>query len=182
MLLTVSGGQVTMLVVNGVEGMFSQLVFVVMIVTLLALFGWGAMHRVLVNQPPGHSLVNPFDSFSARDFNLWWVLMGLFLNNIYGAMAWQNNHAFNASGLTPHDARMGNLLTRWKEQLLLFIIALMGLCALTYLQHPDFARARRRARARPPGASPTPARRDRCSCPSRWRTCCRWGSRGWCAR
>ena len=138
-LLTLSGGQVTILVINCLEGMFSQLGQVVVVIALLLSFRWVTLHHVLLAQPPGHSLVNPFDSFSTRDFNLWWVLMGLFLNSVYGTMAWQNNHAFNASGATPHDARMGNVLTGWKNFGLLLMVTLMGACVVTYLQHPDFA-------------------------------------------
>ncbi len=138
-LLTLSGGQVTILVVNTLEGMFSQFAFLVVAVTLVAMFPWAKMQTVLLDRPAGHSMVNPFNSFSSRDFNLWWVLMGLFLNNIYGAMAWQNNHAFNASGATPHDARMGNVLITWKNYAILALVALMGVSIVTYLQHPDFA-------------------------------------------
>ena len=137
-LLTVSGGQVTILAINCLEGMFSQIGYVIVAVALLLTFGWVRLHHVLLAQPPGHSLVNPFDSFSTKDFNLWWVLMGLFLNSVYGAMAWQNNHAFNASGATPHDARMGGVLTTWKNFGLLLMVTLMGACVVTYLQHPDY--------------------------------------------
>jgi SSS family solute:Na+ symporter len=138
-LLTLSGGQVTILVINCLEGMFSQIGQVIVAIGLLATFSWVTMRHVLLAQPPGHSLVNPFDSFSTKDFNLWWVLMGLFLNSVYGTMAWQNNHAFNASGATPHDSRMGNILTVWKNFGLLLMVTLMGACVVTYLQHPDFA-------------------------------------------
>ena len=137
--LTLSGGQVTILVINTLEGIFSQIGFVIVTIALMAIFSWPTMHQALMAQPPGHSLVNPFDSFSTKDFNLWWVLMGLFLNAVYGAMAWQNNHAFNASGATPHDARMGNVLTTWKNFGLLLLITIMGACIVTFLHHPDFA-------------------------------------------
>lgn len=140
-LVTTSGGQVTVLVSGCFEGIFSQIALVIVAAVLLTLFPWSSMRHVLLEQPPGHSLVNPFDSFATTDFNLWWVLMGLFLNNIYGTMAWQNNHAFNASGLTPHEVRMGNLLGNWIIYVQMAMVTLFGLVTVTFLHHPDYAAA-----------------------------------------
>lgn len=137
-LLTLAGGQVTILVTNCLEGMFSQICFLIVAVTLVATFSWASIHQTLLSQPAGHSMVNPFESFATKDFNLWWVLMGLFLS-VYGTMAWQNNHAFNASGATPHDSRMGGILTNWSNFGRVLMLTLMALCAVTFLQHPDFA-------------------------------------------
>lgn len=137
-LFTISGGQVSVLVINCLEGMFAQIVYVIVAISLAVVFSWTRIHYVLMAQPAGHSLINPFDSFSTKDFNLWWVLMAMCFN-IYGTMAWQNSHAFNSSGATPHDARMGNILTIWRNFAITVLITLLAACALTYLQHPDFA-------------------------------------------
>ena len=73
---------------------------------------------------------------ATTDFNLWWVLMSLFLNQVYGTMAWQNNHAFNASGKTPHETRMGNFLTNWITGGQLMMITLLALFTFTFLHNP----------------------------------------------
>ena len=140
-LLTTSGGQVTILVGGCLQGIFSQVAMIVVAMALLLLFPWSSMHDSLLRQPPGHSLVNPFDSFAAKDFNLTWVLMAAFLNNVYGTMAWQNNHAFNSSGLTPHEARMGNFLSNWITYGQLTMITLLGVVTVTFLHQPAYANA-----------------------------------------
>jgi SSS family solute:Na+ symporter len=137
-LQTTSGGQVTILASGCVEGIFSQIALLIGALFLLSMFSWSAMSGALLDRPHGLSMVNPFDSFSTKDFNLTWVLMGLFLNNIYGTMAWQNNHAFNASGVTPHEAQMGNFFSNWITYGQLTIVTVFGLAVTTFLhQHTD---------------------------------------------
>jgi len=137
--LAISGGQVTILAGGCVQGIASQIAIIIVAFTMLPLFPWSETRDVLLHQPPEHSLVNPFDSFATADFNLGWVLMSLFLNQIYGTMAWQNNHAFNASGATPHETRMGNFLTNWITSEQLMIITLLALFTFTFLHHDAHA-------------------------------------------
>ncbi len=136
--VALSGGVVTVMVINTLEGIISQLFYLIIIFTLLAMFSWPQMHAVLVNRPPGSSLVNPFDTSSVKDFNIWTVLMTIILG-IYGTLAWQNSSAYNSAGLTPHEGRMANILTSWRDMGKNAVIVLLALCAMTYLHHPDFS-------------------------------------------
>lgn len=137
---TTVGGQITILIADCVEGMISQIFYVVIAIAMLAVFSWPQIHDTLLNQPAGQSLVNPFDTFSTEDFNLWFILMLAFIN-IYGTMAWQNSHAFNSSAATPHDARMGGILGRWRYFASGLMVTVLAMCTLTYMQHPDYAAA-----------------------------------------
>ncbi len=116
----------------------SQIFYLVIIFALLTIFNWRQISTVLGQQPPGHSLLNPFDSFGIHDFNLWSVLMMILLA-IYSTMAWQNSSAYNSAALTPHEGRMGIVLSRWREMGKIAVVTLLGVCAVTYLHHPDFA-------------------------------------------
>jgi SSS family solute:Na+ symporter len=138
--LTVSGGLITLMVTDCIEGIFSQLMYIAIIIGVLCVVGWSQMSTVLGGRPAGHSLVNPFDAWQVQDFNLWYVLMALFLNT-YGTMAWQNSSAYNSAGATPHEARMGGLLGRWRESGKSVVVVLLAAAALTYLGHPDFIQA-----------------------------------------
>jgi SSS family solute:Na+ symporter len=144
-LLTTTGGQITILVTNTIEGMFSQFFYVIIAIVMICTVSWTQMTYVLMRQPEGHSLVNPFHTFSAKDFNLWFVLM-LAFNNVYGTGAWQNNHAFRASGKTPHDGRMGSILGIWRYFASGVMVTILAVCTLTFLQHPDFAAGAAHAR------------------------------------
>ena len=139
LLLTTSGGLITLMVTNCIEGMLSQVLFLVIIASLLMMFSWGEISQVLTAQPPGKSLLNPFDSMGLKDFNIWYVLMGLF-GIFYRTMAWQNQSAYSTAAVTAHESRMGGIMSSWKGLGNGAVITLLAVCAMTYLAHPDFAK------------------------------------------
>ncbi len=136
--VSLSGGLITVIIVNCLEGIVAQVFYIVIIIALLMMFDWSQITTVLSNRPAGHSLFNPFDSSGVEDFNVWYILMGI-CTTIYGTMAWQNAAGYQGAALTPHEARMGNVLSRWREMGKGAVITLLAICAMTYLSHPDFA-------------------------------------------
>ncbi len=136
--LTLSGGQITIMITDCVMGVFSGILYLVICCFLVSFFQWGQISEALGNQPPGHSLLNPFDSSAIKDFNIWYVLIGIFLS-IYGTMAWQGGHAYNSAATTPHEAKMAGVLGNWRNMTLTLFMLLLGVCAYTYLNHPDYS-------------------------------------------
>ncbi|MEI9997919.1 MAG: sodium:proline symporter [Verrucomicrobiota bacterium] len=134
-LITITGGQITVMIADCIQGMISQVFYVIIAVFLIAVFSWPETRAMLLSYPPGHSMVNPFDTRDARDFNLGYVLMGIF-TGIYGTMAWQNNQGFNSAAATPHESRMGNVLGRWRGFALNTSMLLLAVAAMTYLHQP----------------------------------------------
>jgi len=138
LVLTLTGGLITIMMTNCVEGIVSQLLYIVLIIGLLCMFNWSDMTAVLSNQPPHQSLINPMDSSGLKDFNIWYVVM-MMLVNIYGTMAWQNQSAYQSAPLTAHEGRMGGILGQWREKAKSALITLLALCAMTYMHHPHYA-------------------------------------------
>lgn len=136
--LTVTGGQITVMITDCASGIIGQWLFLVIIAAMLCLFDWSQISEVMLNRPAGESLMNPFDSLQISDFNLWFVLMGIFLT-VYSTMAWQNASAYNSAALTPHESRMGNVLGRWREFAQLLTITILAAGAVTFLNHADFS-------------------------------------------
>lgn len=136
--VTLMGGLITIMMTNCVEGIVSQILYLVLIFGLLSTFHWSQINQVLSDRPPGQSWLNPMDSLGLKDFNIWFILM-IAVVNIYGTMAWQNQSSYQSAPLTAHEARMGGLLGRWREMGKAAVIGLLGICAITYLHHPDFA-------------------------------------------
>ena len=56
-------------------------------------------------------------------------------------MALQNKQAFNSAARSAHESRMGHVLGSWRTYARLLMILLLGVCAVTYMNHPDFAAA-----------------------------------------
>jgi len=136
--MTLSGGLITLMITNCLEGMMSQILFLIIIVALLLMFSWNDIAQVLENQPKGESLLNPFDSMGLKDFNIWYVLIGLW-GGIYRTMAWQNQSAYATAAITAHESRMGGILSMWKGMGNTAVITLLAVCAMTYLAHPHYA-------------------------------------------
>lgn len=135
--LTLSGGLITLMVTNCSEGRLSQGFFLIIIVALLWMFDWTKITQVLENQPVGKSLLDPFESMGLEDFNIWYVLIGLW-GGIYRTMAWQNQSAYSTAA-TAHESRMGGILSNWKEMGNTAGIALLAVFAMICLAPPDFA-------------------------------------------
>jgi len=134
-----SGGVITVMLINTMEGILSQIFYLIIIFTILSMFSWKQMHDVLLNGPPGHSLVNPFDTSGVRDFNIWNVLMGLVTGLIATTISWQNSSAYKSAALTAHEGRMGSILSAWQAMGNGAVVTLLALAAITYLHHPAFA-------------------------------------------
>lgn len=138
LVVALSGGAVTVMITNCLEGIASQLFYLIIIITLICMFSWSQISTALADRPAGQSLLNPFDTVGVKDFNLWYVLMGV-IGMVYGTMAWQNSSAYNSAAFSAHESRMGGVLARWREMGKGAVVALLGVCAVTYLRHPDFA-------------------------------------------
>ena len=138
LLLTLAGGQVTIMITDCVEGLISGLLYLVVIAALLTLFRWDQIAGALAAQPPGHSLLNPFDSLQLKDFNISYILLGLF-TTCYAYQSWQGGHAFRSSAANPHEAKMANILGNWRSYARGLMFVLLAVCAYTYLHHADFA-------------------------------------------
>lgn len=136
--LTLAGGLITVMITDCIEGIISQILYLVIIACLMSMFPWSHLAEVLGNRPEGQSLLNPFDAMGLKDFNLSYALMGIVLG-VYGVLAWQNRSSYNAAPLTAHEARMGNILGGWREQGKIAVVTLLAVCAVAYLHHPHYA-------------------------------------------
>jgi SSS family solute:Na+ symporter len=136
--LTLAGGQITVMITDCTSGLMGQWMLLAIIATLMGMFTWSQISTVMLDRPAGQSLMNPFDSMGLTDFNLWYVLMSIFVG-VYSTMAWQNASAYNSAARTPHESRMGNVLGRWKEFVNLTAVTMLALGAITFLHHSDFS-------------------------------------------
>jgi SSS family solute:Na+ symporter len=135
---TLLGGQLTAMVTDCIEGLISGILFVAVTGALLWLFPWHDISQAMSSVPAGKSLLNPFDTSRITDFNLWYVLIAFF-GGVYTIMAWQGNQGFNCSAVSPHEAKMGAVLGRWRRYAREVTVALLAACAFTYMNHPAFA-------------------------------------------
>ena len=138
LLVTLSGGQTSMMAFHCLSGIFSQCCYLIIIVALVLATGWWRIGEVLTSGGVGHSLIDPFDNYAISDFGVWYVVMSVIVS-IYAYGAWQGTQGYNSSALSAHEAKMGGILGTWRNQGHYTMYGLLALCAAAFLQHHDFS-------------------------------------------
>jgi SSS family solute:Na+ symporter len=131
-----AGGQVTVIFTDFLQGLFASFVFVVVPIYLLFVVSWDRVAEVLSNQPPGESLINPFDTGKVREFNFGFFLIGVFGVLLRG-LGWQGEQAYNVSARSAHEAKMGGVLSMWRNMPIGLLMLLVPILAATVMQHGD---------------------------------------------
>ncbi|RKY25395.1 MAG: sodium:solute symporter, partial [Planctomycetota bacterium] len=136
---TFTGGQIAVLVTDFWQGVFSTVLFFLIIAFIWFKFPWSQMANALtIASKPGDSLFNPLDIGSKHDFNFsFFAIMWFFM--VYHYMAWQGTQAYNCSAATPHEAKMSKIVGNLRSMLIDVGLILLPLAAITVLNHPDYA-------------------------------------------
>lgn len=136
--ITLAGGQVTIMITDCAQGLFSYFGYAVVMIALFSLFSFDQFRDVLLARPPGESFINPFDTGKLSTFNILFVLIGL-IGSIYNRISWQGAAGYNCAASSPHEQKMGNLLGTWRGGYrgMMFMLIVIG--AYTLMHHPDFA-------------------------------------------
>jgi SSS family solute:Na+ symporter len=136
--LVLMGGQATMMITCCLEGLYSQLIYVIIAVALLYIVSWRHIVEVMSAAPAGQSPINPFDTSLVKDFNIWFIVMAI-CTRIYSTMAMQQKQGFSSAARTPHESRMGGVLGEWRSYARGLMLLVLTICALTFLKSPAFA-------------------------------------------
>jgi SSS family solute:Na+ symporter len=135
---TFTGGQLTVMTTDCLEGVISSFLYLVVALTILGLFSYDQMGAALLSGQPGMSYVDPFDIAKRPNFDYTFILLGWAMNMYYWrGNAW--NAAFSASARTAHESQMSVVLGIWRNMGAGAMGTLIGLGAFTLLHHPDFS-------------------------------------------
>ena len=133
-----AGGQVAVMITDFVQGLFSNIVFLIVPVYLLFVVDWSNVVQVLSDRPAGKSLIDPFDTGYVEDFHFGFFVIGL-VGVIYGAMSWQGTQGYNTSARSAHEAKMGGVLAMWRGIPQGLLMLLLPILVVTAMSHADFA-------------------------------------------
>ena len=136
--LTLSGGQINVIVTDFLQGMFANFVFVVIMLVILKSYGISSILDGLEIAPEGKSMLNPVDIQDNRGFNLWYFFIS-YVITVYSYKIWQGEQGYNSSATTPHEAKMAGIIGPFRWTAFLGSITLIPLCAYTIMHHPDYA-------------------------------------------
>lgn len=131
------GGQVAIIITDFIQGTFCNIVFVVVIALFIYLVGWSRIVESLLTAPEQSSMLHPFHTKDAEDFNLFFFLIISF-GMIYGHGVWQGSQGYFTSATSAHESRMGHMLSSWRQIATTLFMMILPICAYTILNHPDF--------------------------------------------
>ena len=133
-----AGGQIAVLITNFIQGLFVNAGFVIIIIVFIFAFDWTTIYEAVSKAPQNASLINPFKTSHIEDFNIWFVIIGL-IGLVYGKLSWQGTQAYNSSAKSAHEAKMGEVLSNWRNipQWNLFIV-FVPIIAYTIMNHESF--------------------------------------------
>ena len=108
-----TGGHIAVMFTDFIQGVFVNIVFVVITILLLIQVDWSSIAETMNSAPKDASLINPFHSGNVQDFNIWYFFIGMF-GLIYTKLSWQGNTSFNVAAKSAHEAKMADVLTNWR--------------------------------------------------------------------
>jgi SSS family solute:Na+ symporter len=135
------GGQLTVMTTDCVMGILSYPIYMIVVFYLLSQFSWwNEIAPTLLDRPEGQSMLNPFDTAALRDFNMFYVFVGIFAS-IYGGagLTWLGTQGYNAAAVNAHEQKMSRILGLWRGGFMGMMIILTSAVAYTYMHHPNFA-------------------------------------------
>jgi len=129
-----AGGQIAVVISDFIQGVFVNLVFVLLLAFVLIKIDWTHISEALATAPVDASRINPFKTGHLEDFNFWYFLIGVF-GVIYSAMSWQGTQGYNASARSAHEAKMGGVLGSWRGLGQSTALLLIPIVAYTVMHH-----------------------------------------------
>jgi SSS family solute:Na+ symporter len=99
---------------------------------------WPHIVQALNAAPANASMIHPYHSGDARDFNIWFFLIGIF-GTFYGYLSWQGTQGFNSSARSPHEQQMGGIIAVWRALPQGLLCILLPLAALAVLKTQEYA-------------------------------------------
>ncbi|MBS1369095.1 MAG: sodium:solute symporter [Lentisphaeria bacterium] len=137
-----SGGMISIMVTDFLQGAALMLIFVVLTLYLLGKFNWNDIVAGLEAAPAaGTSLINPFAGSATGEFSIWFFLIGIF-GNVYGIKSWQGNSGYGSAARTPHEAVMANVIGQWRSlasNMCLLIVPLIAYSVFHLAKYSELA-------------------------------------------
>ncbi len=132
------GGQIAVIITEFLQGTMANLTFVAIIVFCLFLVDWGQIYEAVSKVPENASLINPYKTSEVRHFNFWFFLINAF-GLVYAKLSWQGGQGFYSSAKSAHEAKMGEVLSNFREIPKMLFLVFIPIIAFTILHHADFS-------------------------------------------
>ena len=136
--LVFMGGQVAVMLTDFIQGMLTNIAFLIILVVVFGMIDWGDLiHTLQTAAPSEASRLHPFQTSAVKGFNGWFFLIALTVG-FYGAMAWQGSQAYRSAPKSAHEAKMAGILGEWRGLVFTLLVMMLPVAAWVIMHHPDF--------------------------------------------
>lgn len=133
-----TGGQIAVMITSFMQGVFVNIVFVILIIYLLTAFSFSQIFAGVQMAPAEASLINPFKTSAAKDFNIWYAVIAV-IGIVYSTLSWQGTQGYNTSAKSAHEAKMGQVLANWRTIPQNLFWVFVPICAFVLMKHSAFS-------------------------------------------
>jgi len=134
----VMGGQISVMVTEGVQWIFCAIAAVVVTGMVIFRLHWPGMAAALNTAPANSSMMNPFHTSHVKDFNVWYFLIGM-VYAYYTYMAWQGSSGYYCAAKSPHEQKMSSIISLWRTIPINIMILVLPVAVFALLRMPEFA-------------------------------------------
>ncbi len=132
------GGTLALIITDALQGMLLYPIMAILVVFIIVKFNWSSeIVPILTDRAAGESFMNPFDIKDLNDFNVFFLVMTLFVTFFHHA-SWIGAGTTTAAK-TPHEAKMGGLLGTWRNAINIMLMFLLSVMVLIMLNHKNYA-------------------------------------------
>ena len=141
------GGQITVMATDCIQGILSYPMYVVVVIFIFWKFSWHSeIAPSLLDRPAGESMLNPYDITGLRDFNIFFVCVGI-LSSVINVMSWSGTQGYTAAAANAHEQKMGSVLGNWRAGFSQLMFVLVAVAAFAFLHHANYFEPAQQVRA-----------------------------------
>jgi len=135
---TFAGGQIAVIVTDFIQGVFSNIAFLAVMLFLLYKIPWETLYHTCIQRSVGTSMLDPFDTSKLDIFNMWFFVIHIIIL-IWYFMADQTIQGYNSSAISAHEARMGKALGVWRMSMQGAPIVVVAVMAYVIMHNPEYS-------------------------------------------
>lgn len=131
------GGQIAVMVTDFLQGIFTNVVLLVILGFLCITFDWSSVIETLCATPAEESLIHPFHTSKMDGFNYFYFIIGT-VASVYGIRAWQGTQGYFAAAKSAHEQKMAGIIGGWRGVMLILMLMLVPVGAYVVMHSPVF--------------------------------------------
>ena len=133
------GGSLAIIVTDTIQGFICYPLMVLFVIFVLWRFSWSdEIMPVLSSRVAGENFLNPYDIYNLRDFNYFFLIVGVVATLLHRA-SWTGAGGSSSAARSPHEQKMAALLGTWRNAMHNVFYVLLAVALLAFLNHNAFA-------------------------------------------